>query len=148
GAAVERGVRHYVRTRIKCSRLGKETEMTQSKLVLAVAIAALMSSFAGAQSSSAAQAQKDVVIAQRTPRRTMRVAQARRKWARARARNRAIRAQQRKTTRRRSTSRLAATPRPALMTIKGKRAPRRMTTKIQTGNGRVGSMASDPTWLS
>ena len=37
--------------------------MTQSKLVLAVAIAALMSSFAGAQSSSAAQAQKDVVIA-------------------------------------------------------------------------------------
>ena len=37
--------------------------MTKSKLVLAVAIAALMSSFAGAQSSSAAQAQKDVVIA-------------------------------------------------------------------------------------
>ena len=41
--------------------------MTQSKLVLAVAIAALMSGFAGAKPSSAAQGQKDVVIAVASP---------------------------------------------------------------------------------
>src|SRR4029450_10161452 len=68
----------------------------------------------------------------------MRVARGRRKWARAKARNRAIRAQQRKTTRRRSTSRLAATPRPAMVTTKRTRQLRRMTIKIQTGNCGVG----------
>src|SRR6187399_3415710 len=73
----------------------------------------------------------------------MRVARARRKWAKAKARRRAIRAQPRKTTRRKSTSRLAATLRPALVTIK-RRVPLRMTTKIQTGNGRVGSTPLRP----